>query len=196
MQGDLEIHPLTAARWDDLAALFGKSGAMMGCWCMFWRLTSTDFNATTGQEHRQAFQALVEGGSVPGLLAYIDGQPAGWVSIAPRDTHARLVASRTLKPVDEQPVQSIVCFFIGRKYRSQGIVAELLRAAVAYAGEQGAPAVEAYPPDTEHEKIPDTSAYMGTLDMFLDAGFHIVQRVEGKGNARPRCIVRHELPGR
>jgi hypothetical protein len=69
MKGDLEIYPLTAARWDDLATLFGKAGAMMGCWCMFWRLTSAGFNATTGQEHRQAFHALVEGGSVPGLLA-------------------------------------------------------------------------------------------------------------------------------
>jgi GNAT superfamily N-acetyltransferase len=196
MKDELQIHPLTAARWDDLTVLFGKSGAMMGCWCMYWRLTSRDFNATSGQAHREALRVMVEGGNVPGLLAYVDGQPAGWVSIAPRESHARLVASRSLRPVDEQPVWSIVCFFIGREYRRQGLAADLVRAAVAYVREQGAPAVEAYPPDTAHSKIPESSAYMGTLDMFLDAGFHVVRRIEGKGNARPRCIVRQDLPAR
>ena len=193
MDATLEFQPLTADRWDDLAALFGRSGACYGCWCMFWRLSSTEFNATKAGQHEEALRALVAAGSVPGILAYVDGQPAGWCSIAPRHTYARLVLSRSLQPVDEQPVWSIVCFFIGRQYRGQGIAAGLLRAAVTYAGRQGAPAVEAYPPDTGHEIIPDTSAYMGTLDMFLEAGFHLVRRVEGKGNARPRCIVRSDL---
>jgi GNAT superfamily N-acetyltransferase len=193
LDATLETHPLTAERWDDLAALFGRSGACYGCWCMFWRLTSTEFNTTKARQHEEAFRSLVEGGSVPGLLAYVDGQPAGWCSIAPRGTYARLVHSRSLQPIDERLVWSIVCFFIGRKYRGQGIAGALLKAAVRYAAEQGAPAVEAYPPDTAHARVADMSAYMGTLDMFLDSGFQVVRRVEGRGNARPRCIVRYDL---
>jgi GNAT superfamily N-acetyltransferase len=191
----IEIYPLTPDRWDDLAALFGRSGAMMGCWCMYWRMTSSDFSHTSSQQHREGFETLVRSGATAGLLAYVDGQPAGWCSVAPRSSYPRLAHSRTLTQLDDQPVWSIVCFFIKPSYRGQGLAAGLLQAAIGYGRQQGVPTLEAYPLDTAHAQIPDASAYMGTLDLYLSAGFHIARRIEAKGNARPRCIVRYDLTG-
>ena len=85
MNTPVEIYLLTPDRWDDLATLFGKSGAMAGCWCMYWRMAPADFNQGSGQQHKEAFQALVAAGHMTGLLAYMDGQPAGWCSVAPRE---------------------------------------------------------------------------------------------------------------
>ena len=123
---DLEIHPLTPERWTDLETLFGPSGASSGCWCMWWRASSADYEQNHGEPNRQAFKSVVASGAQTGLLAYQNGQPVGWVSFAPREDFPRLERSRTLKRVDSQPVWSIVCFFISRKARRRGLSAALI----------------------------------------------------------------------
>lgn len=72
----LTFHPLIPERWGDFEALFGPKGACAGCWCMWWRLANKDFEACKGEGNRQAMKALVETGTVPGILAYLDGTPA------------------------------------------------------------------------------------------------------------------------
>ena len=71
----VEIHPLTPDRWQDFDCLFGAHGAYGGYWCMYWRQTRKDFNRLKGQENRALFKELVDNGDMPGLLAYVDGQP-------------------------------------------------------------------------------------------------------------------------
>ena len=172
-----ETHPLTAERWSDLETLFGPRGACAGCWCMYWRLGHAEFSSLSGDGNRFALRQIVETGAVPGLLAYADGKPVGWVSVEPRRAFLRLSRSRILKPVDDQPVWSIVCFFIAKSSRKQGLSVHLLNEAVRYAAGQGAKIVEGYPVDLQNvEKFPDAFAFIGTLSAFRQAGFKEVLR--------------------
>ncbi len=172
----LEFHPLTPDRWPDLEALFGPRGAYAGCWCMWWRLKRSEFERQQGEGNRLALQRIVEGGETPGILAYAAGQPVGWCSVAPREAFPVLDRSRVLKRVDDRPVWSIVCFYVARGFRRQGVMAALLRAAVGYAGERGARIVEGYPLEPRKASAPDPYVYTGVASVFRAAGFSEVAR--------------------
>lgn len=171
-----EFHPLTPERWPDLEALFGPRGACAGCWCMYWRLRRADFDAQKGDPNRLNFMAIVKSGEVPGLLAYDTGKPVGWISIEPRSAFPALERSRLLKPVDDQPVWSIVCFFTARSHRRRGLTVALLGAAVEYARQQGALLVEGYPVEPKEGYAPDVFVYTGLASAFRKAGFIEVAR--------------------
>ncbi len=184
----LTFHPVTPDRWGDLEALFGPRGALGGCWCMWWRVTRAEFETQKGEGNRQALKAIVEAGRVPGLLAYHQGRPVGWVSVAPREEFGVLQRSRTLKPVDDQPVWAIPCFFIHKDYRGQGMSARLIEAAAEYARSQGAAHVEGYPIEPQTDAVPDLYAYTGFVSTFKQAGFAEVAR---RSERRP--IMRRSL---
>ncbi len=171
----LSFHPLTPDRWPDLEALFGPNGACGGCWCMWWRLTRSEFAGLRGEERRQLFNTVVHSGRVPGILAYADGRPAGWCSVAPREDFPSLERSPILKRVDAEPVWSIVCFYTRRGLRRRGLMAGLLRAAVEYARGQGARIVEGYPVEPQGP-IPASMLFTGTASAFRAAGFVEVAR--------------------
>ncbi len=182
---NLAFKPVSAAEWEDFQALFSEPGVQRGCWCMYWRVRRSDFHRHFGENHRQAMREIVESGQVPGILAYVDGRPAGWCSVAPREHFPVLQRSRTLKPVDDRPVWSIVCFFISAQYRHAGLSNALLQAAVSYAREQGARIVEAYPLTSEDPEPPGPEHYMGYYSTFCQAGFEEVLRRSDR-----RAIVR------
>ncbi len=187
----LEYHPLTPERWDDFERLFGPKGACAGCWCMFERVTRAEFERQKGQGNKEAMRAIVASGEVPGLLAYAEGEPVGWCSVEPREAYGSLARSRILKPVDEQPVWSVVCFFIAKGHRRQGVTVGLLRAAVDYARAHGARMVEGYPVEPKTKSMPDVFAWHGTAAAFRRAGFVEVAR---RAETRPimRCVVDHD----
>jgi GNAT superfamily N-acetyltransferase len=143
----LAFHPLTPDRWVDFEALalFGPRGAIRGCWCMWWRIKRKEFEANKDAGNKAAMKAIVHSGHVPGLLAYDGRLPVGWVSVAPRADFPVLGRSPILKPVDDKPVWSIVCFFIHRDYKGQGLSHRLLDAAVRHASAHGATIIEGYP---------------------------------------------------
>lgn len=172
----LEIYPLTPERWPDLENLFGPRGAVGGCWCMYWRLKSSEYEQLKGEGNRALFKDLVSQGEPPGLLAYIDGEPAGWCSLGPRPDFSRLGRSRVLAPVDDQPVWSVVCFYIHRQHRKSGLSEKLLAAAVEYARAQGADVLEGYPVEPKGENMPSVFAYTGLASTFRRLGFSEVQR--------------------
>lgn len=185
------IEPATRERWADLVELFGPRGACGGCWCMFWRRTGAEFAAGKGDGNRRALQRRVRSGDPPGLLAYVDGEPAGWIAIAPREEYRRLERSRILKPVDERPgVWSVPCFFVARAHRRRRLTVALLRAAVDFAAGRGARVVEGYPVDAEGRK-PDVFVYTGLASAFRQAGFREVAR---RSPTRP--VMRYEVKGR
>lgn len=171
-----EFHPLTPERWADFEKLFGKCGAGGGCWCMWWRLSKREFDTQKGEGNRRAMKAIVDSGRVPGILAYHEGQPVGWCSVAPREEFPRLERSRILKPVDKQPVWSVVCFFVDKLHRHRGVAARLLEAAVEYVRERGGSIVEGYPVEPKRSGIPDLFAYHGLASMFRGVGFTEVAR--------------------
>ena len=171
----LLIHPLTPSRWADFEKLFGRNGACAGCWCMWWRLPRQQWVAQKGEGNRQAMKNVVRIGTPPGLIAYLDGEPAGWCAVAPRDHYGRLANARVLKPVDDQPVWSVTCFFIARKFRRRGLTVALLKAAAEFAGKQGASILEGYPTEPRKDQ-PDAFVYTGLASAFRQAGFKEVAR--------------------
>jgi GNAT superfamily N-acetyltransferase len=174
---ELVFCPLTPDRWAALEALFGPHGAYAGCWCMWWRLSRAEFGRQSGEQRKAGLKELVDSGHVPGILAYLDEKPVAWVSVAPRETYPPLERSRALKRVDEQPVWSIVCFFVAKPCRGQGLMVDLLRGAVAYAAQNGARIVEAYPVDPGERTVRGSSeGYMGLASAFQRAGFVEVAR--------------------
>lgn len=188
----IEVHAATPDRWDDLVELFGLDrGAYSGCWCMWWRQTAKEYDRDHGAPNRERMRAFVAAGREPGLLAYVEGEPAGWVSVAPRDEFGRLDRSRALGRVDDEEVWSIVCFYIHRGHRRGGVGKTLLRAAVDHAAERGARWVEGYPVDLTATAAKKASAelFTGTLSMFERSGFREVAR---RSPARPivRAAVR------
>ncbi|MGZ4637487.1 MAG: GNAT family N-acetyltransferase [Actinomycetes bacterium] len=141
------VRPVGPAQWPQLAAFFGPSGAYSGCWCMWWRRTSAEFDAgcrdgATG--NRAALQRLTADGRVPGLLAY-DGD-----------------------------VWAAVCFWVPRGRRGRGVATALLAGAVDHARAAGARVLEGYPVDPS-SRVPSADLYTGTLAMFRRAGFNEVR---------------------
>jgi GNAT superfamily N-acetyltransferase len=185
----LEYHPVTPERWADLERLFGKHGADGGCWCMWWRLTRSQFARQVGEKNRLALKAIVDSGKVPGLLAYADGEPVAWCSLGAREDYPSLERSRTLKRVDDRPVWSIVCFFVAKPFRGRGLMEPFLRAAVEYAGERGAKIVEGYPVEPQ-KRLSGSSGYMGVASAYRKAGF-----VEVTQTAARRPIMRYLIEG-
>src|SRR5713101_3071575 len=96
----LSFHPVTPERWPDLEKLFGERGACGGCWCMVWRLKRSVWESGKASGNKQAFRSLVEDDIQPGVLAYVDDEPIGWCSVAPRGDFVALQRSRVLAPVD------------------------------------------------------------------------------------------------
>lgn len=184
----LKWKPVTQANWQQLENLFGERGACGGCWCMFWRIRRKLFNEQKGDGNKQALRAIVDSGEIPGIISFLNEQPIGWCSIGPRDQFPVLNNSKILRKVDAQPVWSLVCLFIDKKYRKQGLSAQIISAAVEFAGQQGAKVVEAYPVDPIKGKMPDLFAWTGFAPAFKQAGFEEVIR---RSETRP--IMRYYL---
>lgn len=183
-----DIHPLTPERWHDVERLFGKHGACEGCWCMYWRVRNKDFKKRSIAVNRAAFKNIVDEERKPGLLAYVEDQPIGWCSIAPREEFSeRINHSHVFKPVDNKPVWSILCFYVHKDFRNRGIARQLLRGALEFAKTQGAKTLEAFPKDIAG-RTSDAAIYMGTIDLFQEFNFVEIHRHHPK-----RPIMRYEI---
>jgi len=184
----LRFAPLSPATWSDFEQLFGERGACGGCWCMWWRLRRSEFDRQKGEGNRRAMEALVASGDQPGILAYLGEAPVGWCAVAPREAYPVLGRSRILKPVDETPVWSIVCFFVAKQHRGQGVSVALLRAAVDHVRRSKGRVVEGYPVEPRQDAMPAAFAWTGLASAFRRAGFEECAR-----RSATRPIMRYVL---
>lgn len=144
----ITVHPATADRFEDLAVILApQSSGSQACWCLSYRIPNQEFRTLAGARRPARLRRYAEEGTPPGVIAYVDGEPAGWCSVSPRASHHRLVHSRTIPAVDDQPVWSVVCFVVRPAFRRRGLARHLLDGAVGYARSQGVPVLEAYPAD-------------------------------------------------
>lgn len=179
----LALHPLTPERWPDLEAIFRARGCAVarGCWCMYYRHSGADASRplpagqSRAEANRAEFKALVDMGRPVGLIGYRGDVPVGWVSLGPREDFEKLKRSPVMKPVDERPVWSVICFVIPAEHRGQGVASGLLKGAVAWARSQGVTLLEAYPMD-KPDRAADDSMWFGAKSMFDRAGFEEVAR--------------------
>ncbi|MFH1501631.1 MAG: GNAT family N-acetyltransferase [Candidatus Eisenbacteria bacterium] len=187
-RGAMTFRPLTPETWHDFTSLFGRNGACGGCWCMWWRQTRAEFDRSHGDGNRRAMKRIVDRGEVPGILAYVDGEPVGWCSVAPRERYSSVERSRVLKRLDDKPVWSLVCLFVHKDHRGTGVASSLVAGAVEYARSQGATLVESYPTDPRGRKLEAVSSFMGTPSLFENAGFRECARP-----SKVRVIMRRRL---
>jgi GNAT superfamily N-acetyltransferase len=187
---DIGVLAATPDRWDDVASLLGGDGDK-GCWCQAWRGVEVKGEPRPDALRRQLAMNHVP----PGYLAYLDGEPVGWVGVSVRTLTPRLVNSRTIPAVDDLPVWSIGCFRIRPGYRRRGVATVLLDAVVAEARAAGAPAVEAYPIDPDGRRVDVAQGFVGIASMFDRAGFRRVLETKAHSAGLPRILVRLDLPG-
>lgn len=175
----LVFRPLTPRFMDDMGeVLHGSWGA--GCWCMHPRLTDAQMRELPGsgtdtERRREAMTRLARRRRAPGLLAFEGNEVVGWVAVAPRTELTRIEKSRATPRVDDEDVWVIPCVTVRKTARGRGIACALIRAAVEYAREHGAHAVEAYPRAGAARTI-DDNAWFGTEAMFRRAGFKVIRK--------------------
>jgi GNAT superfamily N-acetyltransferase len=173
----LHFEPATAERWPDIEELFGPRGAFSGCWCAWWLVKRSEFDAIKAAGRKALLRDRVESGEPPGLVAYDGAEPVAWVAVNWRETYGPLQRSRTLKPLPDQPprTMSIVCFFVAENRQGKGMTAMLIAAAIDYSRAAGADAIEGYPVEQRDPKLQaGMAAYMGTRATFERAGFTVV----------------------
>ena len=160
----LRFAPVTRANRADFEALFSSRGAPGYCWCMAWRATPAELRNASGPQRRNQMLGRIESAVPVGLLAYLAGEPAGWVSVAPKETFRGLGGP---EPGPGESVWSLTCMFLRRNLRGQGLAHRFIAAAAGHAREQGGTVLEAYP------VAPDAPSYrfMGFVPAFEAAGF-------------------------
>jgi GNAT superfamily N-acetyltransferase len=156
---------------------------------MYWKLSRKDFEKGQGEANRLAQKTLVESGCTPGLLAFVDEIPAGWIAVEPRTQYPTLARSRILKPLDDVPVWSVTCFFVAKSYRGTGLTLRLLEAAIEHTKAGGGNILEGYPVEPRVDvKYPAPFVYTGLASAYLKVGFKEAGR---RSTTRPimRCSV-------
>jgi GNAT superfamily N-acetyltransferase len=184
----LTFKPLTEKTWNDFENLFGSRGACGGCWCMSWRLKSSDFEKQKGAENKKTMKDLVKRNQQIGIIGYIGKKPIAWCSVAPREKFIRLENSRVLRRIDNEPVWSITCFFIAKEFRRMGLSTELLKGVIAFCKKKKVKIIEGYPTVPYGKEIPAAFAWTGIPSSFKRAGFEEVAR---RSKSRPimRCYI-------
>ncbi len=188
----LTIHPATADRYEDVVTVLGQGDAR-ACLCQWYWLGSSAYSHSTMVERRARLRWQTEQPDSPGLLAYVGDEPAGWVGFGPRASMERLVRSKTIPRIDDEAVWSIVCFTVRTGFRRRGLTDALLAAVVDYARDRGVGCLEAYPVVTDGRRIQTAAAYVGTLSMFVRAGFSVVAETDARSDHLPRVLVRRRL---
>jgi GNAT superfamily N-acetyltransferase len=189
----IEIKAATRARFDDVATMLGpKKPDSSVCWCLSHRIDSKTNRELVGRCRGEYVKELCASKVAPGVLAYEDGEVAGWAAVAPR---SQLPFARSTKfpQVDELPVWSVWCIRVRPGHRGRGISHALLDGAVGYARSQHAPAIEGYPVDNQGKKVDLTMAYVGTRKLFERAGFTKAAATGSVSGGLPRVLMRLDL---
>ena len=177
---EIEIRPASADRFADAEHALTGGGDGASCWCQWWMLPNKEFSAATREEKRELLRADLTHEPASALIAYVDGEAAGWVKVSPRPDQPRLARTRAFQespePFEDGSVWAVTCFVVRREHRGAGLSSRLLAAAVDHARRHGARVVEGYPVDAGATKTSSNELFHGALSTFLDAGFSEVAR--------------------
>jgi GNAT superfamily N-acetyltransferase len=185
-QSAISIVPANEASCDDLRAIFGTRGQGARCQCQRYKLRPKEsFGSFPTEERAHRLRQQTDCGhpesdTTSGLVAYVDGEPAGWCAVEPRPAYVGLLRvfripwdGRNEDKTDES-VWAITCFFTRAGFRRGGVSRALARSAVEFARSRGARSVEGYPMGTKD--VISEELHVGTVETFADAGFVEVSR--------------------
>jgi GNAT superfamily N-acetyltransferase len=174
------IVPANEASWDDITAIFGASDPGQ-CQCQRYKVIGWIWRDSTQAERTAALRAQtacgVQDADTSGLVAYVDGEPAGWVAVEPRITYPKLRTTRIpwtgrTEDKDDDSVWSVTCTVVRKGYRGRGLTYFLALATIGYARSRGARALEAYPMITPPGKVITWGElHVGARQVFEEAGF-------------------------
>ena len=182
----IDVRPATADRWSDLVTVFGRRGEDPSwCWCQVFLRSehATPSASEVPPDNRDAlYQEVTHAAVAPGLIAYVDDHPVGWTRVGLRSGFPGVRGNRSLARVlddEDVGVWWVTCFAVDGRHRRSGIGSALLQAAVEFAREHGATAVEGHPVDVaalKADRVAGSAIYTGTVAMFASAGFVEVAR--------------------
>jgi len=186
----IQVRP--ASVFEDIATMVGpKKPTSNVCWCLSYRLPGAENRALSGTARADRVRALLAEGP-PGVLAYDDDEVVGWAGVH-RRADTGFATNRRIPHVDDLDVWSVWCIRVRPGHRGQGLSHTLLEGAVAFAAEQGAPAVEGYPVDNGGDRVDLTMAYVGTRSLFENAGFRKTSDTQSVLAGFPRVLMRRPL---
>lgn len=176
--------PANEAPWEDLQQVFGTRGSATRCQCQRYKLARGESFARLGSEalgHRLRTETDPGRPGAPrttGLLAYAGSEPVGWCALEPRTAYQGLLRvakvpweGRTENKADDG-VWALTCFVTRVGFRRRGVAGTLARAAVEYARQHGAAALEGYP--MVIAAAISEELHVGLVGMFEAAGFRQV----------------------
>ncbi len=182
----ISVVPANEASWDELQTVFGTRGMAIRCQCQRYKLRPRESFASFPVEERadrlrqQTDCGNPESGTTSGLVAYLDGEPVGWCAVEPRIAYGGLVRNNRVpwegraENKTDDSVWAVTCFLTRAGFRKRGVSRTLARAAVDFARDRGARAIEGYPMTTKNAILEEL--HVGTEGMFADAGFTGVSR--------------------
>ncbi|MGZ4278874.1 MAG: N-acetyltransferase family protein [Solirubrobacteraceae bacterium] len=178
--------PANEASWEDLQTIFGTRGQGAHCQCQRYKLRPREsFRSFPAEERAHRLRQQTDCGhpesdTTSGLVAYLDGEPVGWCAVEPRTAYAGLLRhfrvpweGRVEDRADDS-VWAVTCLFTRAGFRKRGVSRALARAAVDFARERGARAIEGYPITTKN--VIAEELHVGTEGVFAAAGFTEVSR--------------------
>lgn len=184
------VRPVTEALFDDVQTVFGAKGQAAGCQCQSFRMGWLALHDDKVEGRRELLRDQVAEGH--GLLAYLDGEPVGWCSVAPRPDYPFLrqtVWKGRYEDKDDASVWSVTCLVTRAGFRHQGVSRALVAHTVNFARDNGAEAIEAYPMKPAPGKdVTWGELHVGKLSTFLQAGFEVVHVPSLR-----RAIVRYDF---
>jgi GNAT superfamily N-acetyltransferase len=184
---EIRVVPANEAPWDDLQAVMGQRGEASRCQCQWFKIRDKDWRSVPVEERSERLRGQTGCGSpenraTTGLVAYLGGEPAGWCAVEPRTAYVRLLRMRVpwadrTEDQNDDAVWAVTCFVTRTGFRRRGISRTLANAAVDFARERGARAIEGYPMITQPgQEFSWGELYVGSRSIFAEAGFTEVSR--------------------
>jgi len=186
MDSAISVVPANQASWEELQTIFGTRGQASRCQCQRYKLRPRESFASFPAEERahrlreQTDCGHPRSGTTSGLMAYLNGDPVGWCAVEPRTAYTGLVRNNRVpwegrvEDKTDDSVWAVTCLFTRAGFRRRGVSRALARAAVDFARERGARAIEGYPMTTKNAILEEL--HVGTEGVFADAGFTEVSR--------------------
>ena len=121
----ITIEPATSDRFDDVEHTFDNGGDGR---IVPMPVVDAHERASSKRPRREQRKDLLRTEMAarppPGLIAYVDGEAAGWVRVGPRTRQVRLgeraFTGATEEPLDDDTVWAVSCFVIRREHRGAG----------------------------------------------------------------------------